>query len=80
MKLYFINLLIALDQLANVILRGDPDETLSSRAHRMRSKGQHIWGWTASVIDALFFFDDNHCERAWLSETKRKNFQIPLDI
>ena len=29
---YFWNLLIALDQLANTILAGDPDETISSRA------------------------------------------------
>lgn len=54
MKRYCLNVLIALDQLANALLRGDPDETLSSRAHRMRMKGQPVWGWTASVIDALF--------------------------
>lgn len=29
---YFWNLLIALDQLANTVLAGDPDETISSRA------------------------------------------------
>lgn len=65
MRSYLINLLIALDQLANAILRGDPDETLSSRAHRMRAKGQPVWGWTASVIDALFWFDKDHCRTSW---------------
>lgn len=47
--------LIALDQLVNTLLGGMADETLSARAHRMRSKGQRYWGWTASAIDALFF-------------------------
>ena len=47
---YIINTLIALDQLANAVLNGDPDETLSSRAHRMRAKGQPVWGWTARAI------------------------------
>ena len=31
MKQWFLNLLIAIDQLINVVLNGDPDETLSSR-------------------------------------------------
>jgi hypothetical protein len=41
MKRYIWNILIALDQLANTILFGDPDETISSRA----AKGQHKWYW-----------------------------------
>lgn len=65
MRSYLINLLIALDQLANTVLRGDPDETLSSRAHRMRMKGQPVWGWTAKVIDRLFWFDKDHCRTSW---------------
>lgn len=36
--------LIALDQLANTLIGGMADETLSARAHRMRSKGQRILG------------------------------------
>jgi len=38
---YFWNLLIAVDQLANTILFGDPDETISSRA----AKNQDRWYW-----------------------------------
>ena len=68
MKRYALNLLIAVDQLVNAILRGDPDETLSSRAHRMREKGQRVWGWTARAIDLLFFFEPEHCRTSWERE------------
>ncbi|ART47569.1 MULTISPECIES: hypothetical protein [Acidovorax] len=66
-----LNIAIALDQLANVLLAGAPDETLSSRAHRMRVKGHRYWGWTANAIDRLFFWQPGHCERAWRSELLR---------
>ena len=40
MKAYLLQILIALDQLANTLIPGGwADETLSSRAHRMREKG-----------------------------------------
>ena len=67
--------LIALDQLINTLIGGMADETLSARAHRMRSKGQRSWGWTAAVIDAIFFWEDGHCRRAWVSELERR--QLP---
>lgn len=72
---YLLNLAIALDQLANVLLAGAPDETLSSRAHRMRAKGQPVWGWTARAIDLLFFWQDDHCEGAFMREWDRR--QLP---
>ena len=34
-KAYILNVLIAIDQLANSLLAGDPDETLSSRVGKM---------------------------------------------
>jgi len=33
---YLLNLLVALDQLANSLLAGDPDETISSRLGRIK--------------------------------------------
>ena len=51
MKRYALNLLIAIDQLVNAILRGDPDETLSSRAHRMRIK--RTPGWLAGGLKPI---------------------------
>lgn len=64
--------LIAFDQFLNTLIPGGwADETLSSRAHRMRLKEQKYWGWTANAIDKLFFWQNNHCEQAYLSEQKR---------
>lgn len=64
-------ILIALDQLANTLLGGQADETLSARAHRMRLKRHKWWGWTASAIDLLFFWQKEHCKAAYESELSR---------
>ena len=71
MKAWLLNVAIAVDQLVNAALAGAPDETLSSRAHRMRAKGHRWWGWTAAAIDALLFFDPHHCRKAYESERRR---------
>lgn len=68
---WLLNIAIAIDQLANALLAGAPDETLSSRAHRMRVKGHRYWEWTAGAIDRLFFWQASHCEAAYLSELRR---------
>ena len=78
MNARLLNVAIAVDQLANALLAGQPDETLSSRAHRMRVKGHRWWGWTADAIDLIFFFDPHHCERAHLSELRR--LQLPPSL
>jgi hypothetical protein len=39
MKRYIWNLLISIDQLFNVLLGGDPDETMSSRMGKRVRKG-----------------------------------------
>lgn len=56
---YIVNLLIAVDQLANAILFGDPDETISSRA----SKRLHVWYW-AAIGNLLEWIDPGHLERS----------------
>lgn len=63
--------LIALDQLANALLAGHADETLSARAYRLsRDRGRH---WPRRVIDALFFWEPDHCEQAHRSELLRRH-------
>lgn len=57
-KRYFWNLLIALDQLANAILFGDPDETISSRT----AKNQDHWFWVR-LGRVLERFDKNHMQK-----------------
>ncbi len=61
---YLWNILIAIDQLFNAILGGDPDETISSRMGRWHSMG----GWRAVVAMpvcwALNIVDSGHCADA----------------
>ena len=73
--MWALNLLIALDQLANCLLRGYPDETLSARAHRMRAKGHRYWGWLADAINLVFFWQEDHCKHAFEGEFQRR--QLP---
>lgn len=56
--------LIALDQLANAILLGSEDDTISSRAWKAKLKGR-AWGKIAvPIIDGLFVHlgQLNHCQ------------------
>lgn len=66
--------LIALDQLFNTLLGGMADETLSARAYRQKLKGNP---WPSRVIDALLFWDANHCFNSYLSEKSR--VQLPKE-
>ena len=75
---YLWGVVIALDQLANALLRGAPDETLSSRAHRMRLKGHRYWGWTAGAINKIFFLEDDHCRASYEREMARKHFPAAM--
>lgn len=63
-----LQVLIAIDQLFNTIIGGYADETISSYAHRKRLKGKP---WLARLIDALFFWQPNHCQQAFQSELDR---------
>lgn len=59
---YFWNILIALDQLCNTILGGDPDETMSSRM------GKNIREGKCKLCKVTCYFlnkiDPNHCEKS----------------
>lgn len=63
MSKYFWNLLIAIDQLGNAILAGDPDETISSRMGKWSSRQKS--GWRRKVGRTVCWFlnkiDKNHC-------------------
>jgi hypothetical protein len=68
MRFWLLQVLIAIDQLANALLGGWADETLSSHAHRRHPR-------LARVIDALFWFDPEHCRAAF--ESERFRLQAP---
>lgn len=59
LKQYLFNLVISVDQFANTVLGGDPDETISSRT----AKNAHKRGWRilARILEAL---DTGHLRRA----------------
>ncbi len=61
------NLILWVDQGLNVLIgSGFCDETLSAYAHR---KGGHL----RNAINALFFWQDDHCADAYLSELNRRH-------
>lgn len=63
--------LIALDQLLNAVLGGWADESLSSRAWRESPR-------LARVIDAIFWFDKDHCFESYINEQLR--MQLPPEF
>ena len=70
---YFKQVLIAIDQLINTLFRGWADETLSSRAWRHYADGS--CKWPKMVIDAILFFDRDHCHQSYLSELERRQLK-----
>lgn len=57
---YGWNLLIAIDQLGNTLLGGDPDETISSRT--AKRVGEQRWAYW--LCRALHWFDKDHCAKS----------------
>ena len=59
--------LIAFDQWCNCWLgSGYADETLSAYAHR-------TGGWRRKVINAIFFWEPDHCYDSYLAELERRH-------
>jgi hypothetical protein len=57
-RLYIINVLVAFEQFIVALLGFDPDETISSLT------GKHLPGsWLEKTINAIFFWQDNHCQK-----------------
>lgn len=72
-KTYALNVAIAVDQLANAIIFGNPDETLSSRCYR---NSQKYWyaECCRKVLDLMFRpWGPEHCRNAYESELKNKH-------
>lgn len=61
--------LVAFDQFLNSLIGGWADETFSARCWRLRD--HPVWGRLRLVVDALLFFDKNHCEESHKSEVLR---------
>jgi len=74
LKMYIMNILLGIDQLANVIMLGDPDETISSRAGRVWPNS--TW---RKFIDKLFFWQTNHCHKAIESGEGKRDLLFPVE-
>ena len=81
MKQRFLNVAIALDQLAYVLLTlgaGSPDETLSAAAWRTEKAGKLFGAVFRPLIDLLFRpFERDHCCKSYQSELNRT--QLPKE-
>ena len=66
LKKYIFNILISLDQLVNVLLLGDPDETISSRLGKWLTDGKGTWRELVAypICQFLWLFDYNHCTKS----------------
>lgn len=58
MKQYVWNIMIAIDQFWNTVLKGDPDETISSRAGKAAQQNQK---WACVLCKFLDLFEKGHC-------------------
>ena len=73
MFMKLLQVLIAIDQTINAIFNGYADETLSCRAYRRQHKNK-FWKYGRIVIDALFFWQEDHCYKAYQSEVERRHY------
>jgi len=74
LKRYCWNLLVAADQMLNVLAGGYPDETFSARAWRKAEAGQWFWRVLRRAIDGFFrlvFKQGDHCLKSYESEAAR---------
>ena len=73
MKRRILNLMISIDQTLFCIItlgHSDPDETFSAGAYRTEMKGKLLGKFFRPIIDALFWFDPDHCLQSYLKERK----------
>jgi hypothetical protein len=60
---YFQRIFLALSILLNAFLAGKSNQTFSARNYDWKLRGLPNLVW---LIDAVLFFDPDHCKKAWL--------------
>ena len=84
---YAKRILLALDQVANTLLNGYEDESLSSRFYRWSLKDGLLWKIPAKIVDTVLFFDTakdedgkimHHCEKSFENELKRTGLPVTM--
>lgn len=71
----FRQMFIAADQLANALIGGYADETISARAHRLH-KTSSAWRVVRGIANGLFFWQEDHCQKAWQNEYERRGLPV----
>ncbi|MGH1360973.1 MAG: hypothetical protein ACRBC3_19615 [Burkholderiaceae bacterium] len=68
---------IAVDQLANAVIAGSADETISARSYRMttRPSPKKRWIIARKFIDWLFFWQEDHTYNAYVAEVERQHMR-----
>lgn len=75
---YPVRVLLAIDQLVTALLGGWPDESLSSYAWRLERQGKLGGKIFRPIIDAIFWWDPNHCFNAMMAERGMR--QLPPEF
>ncbi|STO54376.1 Uncharacterised protein [Canicola haemoglobinophilus] len=76
LKNYFYHVFVGLDQFLNAVAGGAADETFSSRCYRgavLAKQPKKRWRFWFHFVNGLFF-DKKHCEMAYESEVKRRQY------
>lgn len=73
---YFKRVFIAFDQLVGTIFGGYPDCTISAQCWLWHIHGKHEWAYR--LVNAMFFWQSNHCRGAYNDEMARK--QCPQEM
>jgi hypothetical protein len=67
---YLLNIGMSLSHLLNAVLGSRKRMTLSGRAHVAFKEG-HPAGWLfVLIINRIFFWQEDHCERSWRGDVK----------
>ena len=78
---YFNNICIAISQLINVLLFGDPDETFAARCYRHSYKGSSTAKLICAILDFLFNpLHKKHCQKMYEEEVLDKQQSKDYDI
>lgn len=74
----YFQVLVAMDQLINTLFWGYADETISSRCYRHYLKGERVWAY--KLVNAIFFWQDDHCKEAYESELTRAQLSPSMRV
>lgn len=58
--------MVRLSIIANNLTGGPKDYTLCARFYEGRLLGQPVHTFLVKVTDRIFWFDEQHCRKAWL--------------